>query len=188
MVWTDEQAGDGRAYGHVTTKFSRMDGLPHFLSCNILGSHFLLLGIYLFRSSILCRLLVLPFFIRFCDVLLMVFRSSLESWLSLPHHIEPVSLLRYSLVLIVNAVRDFRGKYNVSLRDFQAIEFGLLPQCFEKQFKGMICTIRMHKNGRMLNLFRLNLNFARSRPATENPTPVTTFWRYLRLSYLELCY
>ena len=77
----------------------------------------------------------------------------------------------------MNAVRDFRGKYNVSLRDFQAIEFGLLPQCFdrEKQFKGMIYTIRMHKNGRMLNLFRLNLNFARSRPATENPTPVTTF-------------
>ena len=118
----------------------------------------------------------------------MVFRSSLESWLSLPHHIEPVSLLRYSLVLIVNAVRDFRGKYNVSLPDFQAIEFGLLPECFEKQFKGMIYTIRMPKNGRMLNLFRLNLNFARSRPATENPTPVTTFWRYLRLSYLELCY
>ena len=75
----------------------------------------------------------------------------------------------------MNAVRDFSGKYNVSLRDFQAIEFGLLPECFEKQFKGMIYTIRMHKNGRMLNLFRLNLNFARSRPATENPTPVTTF-------------
>ena len=24
--------GNGRAYGHVTTKFSRMDSLPHFLS------------------------------------------------------------------------------------------------------------------------------------------------------------
>ena len=73
----------------------------------------------------------------------------------------------------MNAVRDFSGKYNVSLRDFQAIEFGLLPQCFEKQFKAMIYTIQIHKNGRMLNLIRLNPNFARSRPATENPTPGT---------------
>ena len=79
------------------------------------------------------------------------------------------------MVLIVNAVRDFRAKYYVSLRDFQAIEFGLLPdrECFDKQFKGMIYTFRMHKNGRMLNLFRLNPNFARSRLATENPTPGT---------------
>ena len=105
----------------------------------------------------------------------MVFRSSLESWLSLPHHNEPVSLLSYSLVLIVNAVRDFRAKYYVSLRDFQAIEFGLLPECFEKQFKGMIYTIRMHKNGRMLNLFRLHPNFARSRLATEKPNTRITF-------------
>ena len=181
--------GNGRAYGHVTTKFSRMDSLPHFLSFRKYSRlTFFYLAFSLFRWSIVCRLLVLLFFSRVCDVLLMVFRSSLESWLSLPHHIEPASLLRYSLVLIVNAARDFRAKYNVSLRDFQAIEFGLLPECFEKQFKGMIYTIRMHKNGRMLNLFRLNLNFARSRPATENPTPVTTFWRYLRLSYLELCY
>ena len=150
VVRTDERAGDGRACGHVTTKFSRIDSLPHFL-------------------SILCRVLVLLVFIRFCDVLLMVFRSSLESWLSLPHHIEPVSLLRYSLVLIVNAARDFRAKYNVSLRDFQAIEFGLLPQCFEKQFKVIIYTIQMQ----MLDLLRLNRNFARSRLATENPTPGT---------------
>ena len=44
-MWTDEQAEDGRAYGHVTTEFSGMDDLPHFLSCNILGSRFLLFGI-----------------------------------------------------------------------------------------------------------------------------------------------
>lgn len=31
----------------------------------------------------------------------------------------------------------------------------------------MIYIIRTHKNGRMLNLLRLNPNFARSRPATE---------------------
>ena len=77
------------------------------------------------------------------------------------------------MVLIVNAARDFRAKYNVSLRDFQAIEFGLLPKCFEKQFKVIIYTIQMHKNGRMLNLLRLNPNFARSRLATENPTAGT---------------
>ena len=62
---------------------------------------------------------------------------------------------------------------NLSLRDVQAIEFGLLPQCFEKQFKAMIYFIRTHKNGGMLNLIRLNPNFARSRPATENPTAGT---------------
>ena len=73
----------------------------------------------------------------------------------------------------MNAARDFSGKYNVSLRDFQAIEFGLLPKCFEKQFKVIIYTIQMHKNGRMLNLLRLNRNFARSRLATENPTAGT---------------
>ena len=73
----------------------------------------------------------------------------------------------------MNAARDFRAKYNVSLRDFQAIEFGLLPKSFEKQFKVIIYTIQMHKNGRMLNLLRLNRNFARSRLATENPTAGT---------------
>ena len=69
----------------------------------------------------------------------------------------------------MNAARDFRAKYNVSLRDFQAIEFGLLPQCFEKQFKVIIYTIQMQ----MLDLLRLNRNFARSRLATENPTAGT---------------
>ena len=28
VVRTDERSGEGRAYGHMTTKFSRMDSLP----------------------------------------------------------------------------------------------------------------------------------------------------------------